>query len=53
MKYTGDEFTGTVKEMIEFLQKFDENDKIKIIGGRDWCGEFVDILINGESAICE
>ena len=51
MMYTGDKLECNVKEMIEFLQQFNENDKVEIYGGEDWEGEFMCMVVNDKDVL--
>lgn len=51
MMYTGDKLECNVKEMIEFLQQFNENDKVEIYGGEDWEGGFMCMVVNDKDVL--
>lgn len=42
------EWSGTIKDLKEWLEQFNDDDDILITGGSDSGGEFLDIIVNGE-----
>ena len=41
----------TVKELKEILNKYNDNDFVEVEGGEDECGEWSQLLINGDVII--
>ena len=51
MKEHHGEWSGSIKDLREWLNQFNDEDEIAFIGGSDSGWEFMDVLVNGEIVV--
>lgn len=45
-------WTGTIADLREWLNQFEDTDTITFVGGEDGCGEFMAVFVNDNEVVC-
>ena len=52
MEETIEGWSGTIADLREWLNQFEDTDTITFVGGEDGCGEFVAVRVNNNVVAC-
>jgi hypothetical protein len=52
MQETVEGLSGTIADLREWLNQFEDTDTILFSGGEDGCGEFMVVVVNNNEVVC-